>query len=1222
MKKRVKVYKAENGQGAYMSNLAKFMQKAQMGGQPTMEQMSYPGDQQGQEGQQMDQDQVINMIAMDITNGRPKEETMAKLTNIVGLDFQTADQFFEGVRAQINNREEEVEEESVEEEATPPDPSGNLETVEKQEEEEGPSNNDIAYQDALNDDSDEAVMEGDVEGMFQMGGDVSEDFGDEYPVTLPDVSAYLPSDMYNFWDPQNPAAQIAFSDQMYMNPTQQEVDSSYTEMPEEPQMAKYGGYKKEKKTYVNAILKANRKQMGGDAVSEESEADATGQNYRTAKLKGFVGILKNNATESLLREQAEQQFDQMMQMGGMEQDVENPMHHLEAFSNATGNIFNEDMNQIAMAQRGGFLQRLRDRNQQAPNMGFMQRRGFMNPMMPIESIDVRRSGRLFGRPKEYTVTFGPPTLPGGANGAYPGAFYGYGAGYSGVPGTTKKVTTKGTIINEAAKTVNQEASKEVAKNTPESEATQKSAESTNQAEGTTTTNTGGGGGSATTTTNQTQQPVAPKVITKPVVTSNVKRDKWGRPEGDKWYGFNPATKRYEAGPNVKPLDFRTVNATPGLSNVQQGVQSFVAPKSRDEAIAVNQQYFENQRANWLQPQGMLVDVNANPIGKVTEEDVKRAKQNVAIKQEADKVKKGDTSGLSNTQIIALRLNYSRPGEAAKLKKSNPSLYKTLFGQEEGGVVDFDQLQNMEYLQRFIYGGNEDPSLSYINQADMDYTNSKDVTDPYFQYGGVNQITGIRDDRGQQMQGYVRPDGTYIKDITVNKTGMFGRPKQYSVTYGLSSEGKNPTAAQFSLNKPADGKDADTKKETPPQASTTNTDTRTNTEGLDFKSARAIRKGERQTARQTARGERKFGNAEEAAQQYYRDNPMETIPTRKVGRIEANPLQPMPLGKLPSRVDMPQRNFVSQNPMEVERQRNLELFNTYMSPGRYSPQLTANQLEDFSTLSQNPSGLPDYGSMPQTRPNIYRERQSTEPSGTSYENYLDFYNSGYPTEPGMAKEAPLTREQFFNWAGRYDDGGFIGANPVVYTDNPALVGQSNVDMITLNPGIQGAQGQVNWADLNNNRGFNLNQPQQYTQDPNQINSDQAQRAYSGDVTVDVRNRLSNDQLQAGMNLANAGIRGITGMKNKMDDARIAQDFYDNFTSDNIYASDPSKDVGDYSEAGLYQPSAQGQVWGSRSKQYGGDISFGEDPDYVEGDEVYMTDDEIRQYMANGGQVEYL
>jgi len=387
MKKRVKVYRAENGQGAYMSNLAKFMQKAQMGGQPSMDQMSYPGAQQSQE---MDENQVINMIAMDITSGKPKEETMAKLTNIVGLDFQTADQFFENVRTQVNSRKTEVEEESVEEESTPPDPSGNQETVERAEEEEEPSNNDIAYQDALNDDSDEAVMEGDIEGMYQMGGDVTEDFGNEYPVTLPDVSAYLPSDMYNFWDPTNPAAQVAWNPNMANSAAQQEVDNSYTDMPEATEMAKYGGYKNVKKTYVNAILRANRRQTGGDTVSEESNADSTGQNYRTAKLKGFVGTLKNNATESLLKEQASQEFDQMLQMGGMEQDVENPMHHLEALSNATGNIFDEQMNQVNMAQRGGFMQRLRDRNQQAqaPNMNFFQNKGFMNAGIPIESIDV------------------------------------------------------------------------------------------------------------------------------------------------------------------------------------------------------------------------------------------------------------------------------------------------------------------------------------------------------------------------------------------------------------------------------------------------------------------------------------------------------------------------------------------------------------------------------------------------------------------------------------------------------------------------------------------------------------------------------------------------------------------------------------------------------------------------------------------------------------------
>jgi len=1155
MKKRVKVYKSADGLGMYNSNLSKFIQKAQMGGQPSMDQMSYPGEQQQEE--QMDQNQVINMIAMDITSGKPKEETMAKLTNIVGLDIQTADQFFESVRAQINTRTDEVEEEIVEEETTPPDPSGNQQTVEKEEEEEEPSNNDIAYQDALNDDSDEAVMEGDVEGIFQMGGDVNTDFGDEYSITLPDVSAYLPTDMYNMWDP---SAQMAWNESMYVTPEVEEVDSSYTDMAEQPE-AKFGGTKKAKKAYVNAILKANKMQMGGDSVSEESETDSTGQNYRTAKLKGFVGTLKNNATETLLREQAEQQFDQMMQMGGMEQDVENPMHHLEALSNATSNIFDEEMNQVAMAQRGGWLQRLRERNQQAPNMGFMQRKGFMNPMMPIESIDVRKSGWLFGKPKEYSVTFGPPTLPGGANGAYPGAFYGYGyPAMSGYGTTTKKVVTKGTIINEAAKTTNQEATKEVAQATPGSTATQTSAEQPTQKEGTTTTNTGGGGSNATTITNQTKQPVKPKVTPKPQ-TPTVKTDRWGRPEGDKWYGFNPQTKKYEVGPNVKPLDFRTVNATPGLSNVQQGVQNFVAPKSREEAIATNQQYFENQRANWLQPKGMLIDAEMTPLGRQTpsKEKVAQAKQQVAVKQKADAVKKGNTSNLTDAQIKALRLNYSRPGEAAKLKKSNPNLYKTLFGQEEGGIVDFNQLQNMDYLQRFVYGG-YDPSIADLTESQIDYSDSKDVTDPYFQYGGVNEITGIRNAQGQQMQGYVRPDGSYIKDITVNKTGMFGRPKQYSVTYGHPGDPRTP---EIKLNTPGQDKSTETKKEPTPQVSTTNSGTRTNTEGLDFKTARAIRKGERQSERQVARGERKFGTPEEQVQEYYRANPEQPLPTRSPGRVEINPLQAIPT-RMPGRVDMPQRNFVSQNPFDVERQRNLELFNTYMSPGRYLPQLTANQLEDFRGMLQNPSGLSEY------------------------------YQNG---------------------------GSFIGANPVVYTDNPALVGQSDVNMITLNSGIQG-QGQINWADLNNNKGFELNQPEQYIQDPAQIGSHQAQRAYSGDVTVDVRNRLSNDQLQAGMNLANAGIRGITGMKNRLDDARIARDFYDNFTADNLYASDPSRDRGDYAESGLYRPDEQGQVWNSRSKQYGGDISFGEDPDYVEGDEVYMTDDEIRQYMANGGQVEYL
>jgi hypothetical protein len=79
-------------------------------------------------------------------------------------------------------------------------------------------------------------------------------------------------------------------------------------------------------------------------------------------------------------------------------------------------------------------------------------------------------------------------------------------------------------------------------------------------------------------------------------------------------------------------------------------------------------------------------------------------------------------------------------------------------------------------------------------------------------------------------------------------------------------------------------------------------------------------------------------------------------------------------------------------------------------------------------------------------------------------------------------------------------------------------------------------------------------------------------------------------------------------------------YENLTSDNLYASDPSRDRGDYvisgSDKGLYRPDEQGQVWGSRSAQYGGSS------DYTEGAVVDMTEEELADFIANGGQVEYL
>jgi hypothetical protein len=143
-------------------------------------------------------------------------------------------------------------------------------------------------------------------------------------------------------------------------------------------------------------------------------------------------------------------------------------------------------------------------------------------------------------------------------------------------------------------------------------------------------------------------------------------------------------------------------------------------------------------------------------------------------------------------------------------------------------------------------------------------------------------------------------------------------------------------------------------------------------------------------------------------------------------------------------------------------------------------------------------------------------------------------------------------------------------------------------------------------------------------------------------------------------------------------------YKNLTADNLYAADPSRDRGDYDvNSGLYRPNEMGQTWNSRSKQYGGELDPyemaypnapednlwypGIDTEYMnfpvlnqdildrfyrnqspmpmeeelpeeaymyqaqlggtmdfydEGDEVYMSEDELKDFLKRGGQVEYL
>jgi len=213
--------------------------------------------------------------------------------------------------------------------------------------------------------------------------------------------------------------------------------------------------------------------------------------------------------------------------------------------------------------------------------------------------------------------------------------------------------------------------------------------------------------------------------------------------------------------------------------------------------------------------------------------------------------------------------------------------------------------------------------------------------------------------------------------------------------------------------------------------------------------------------------------------------------------------------------------------------------------------------------------------------------------------------------------------------------FTGESPIAYTNNPMMQGKSDLDLISLNSGIQGAQGQVNWGSMSspgtvnqrNNDGsttygvdatYKGPQAPEIKIDPMQQEEYQVAKTYSEPLAIDVKNKLSQGEREARLIAGNALMRGVAGFKNRLDDSKQMEGFYDNFSADNLYASDPSRDRGDYAESGLYRPDEQGQKWYGRSAQMGGYI----DDDFEDGEEVYMTDEEIKEYMANGGQIEFI
>jgi hypothetical protein len=242
-----------------------------------------------------------------------------------------------------------------------------------------------------------------------------------------------------------------------------------------------------------------------------------------------------------------------------------------------------------------------------------------------------------------------------------------------------------------------------------------------------------------------------------------------------------------------------------------------------------------------------------------------------------------------------------------------------------------------------------------------------------------------------------------------------------------------------------------------------------------------------------------------------------------------------------------------------------------------------------------------------------------------ENF-DFYRR---LEKGMYTPPPMMRR-----GGRLPMA-FEGLEntPVSYTSNPALEGQREVDFTVNTVADTNLQPSSFWSNFQSTEvpGPVIQQPEQINIQPENVEEYQATKSTTapkmpepikGKTLVQV-NRQREDirtvDPEAGLNMFNSAANfglGLAGRKDQREQER--QMYEQNFNPMKLYGTKARRDRGDWEvNQGSYRFDQQGSNRLGRSKQFGGPMT---DPN--EEDVMYMTDEQIQQFMAAGGEIEFL
>lgn len=745
MKKKVRIYKSPTGKGEFINKTAKFLQKAQMGGIPDPNTIGYPGAEQ----QVSLEEQISQSIISDIQNERPKEETIAKIVNSFNQDPMTADQFYDQIFNILKAQQQELEDKEVagiEDEDT--DQTSEVQDkVVTQEMENQPdviidsweeNNGTKLVNQILSEDDDSIATEdlGEAESqlIMQLGGvmpgeiDMSM-YEDKYPIQFSSLSAYLPETMVG-------------DNSEIIEPTTGELSEGFK---------KGGAYKKAKSKYIKTVLNLKKKVDGGPQAVEES-ADPIGSNIRNSKLKQFISTIKTNSDYAQAKEQAEQEFENLakqqmqilsnpyMQNGGEQdiyngQDYENPMHHLQLYSHATQDIFGDPMNENIKAQYGVQVGN-KFRNIRMP-------KGIIG-MPPITKMDVRKSG-LFGTPKEYSVEFGQfSPMPGMPTANAGVGFYGYGTTTT----PPKKKSPGRIIIEEVSNKVNKKTTEEIASNTPDSTATNKSAEDTKQTIASTPSTVVNSGNknvnNSSVITNIPEETEYPEIVTETLPTNTIATNKlFVLPSKPGFYyrqKSDGSYLKYKGDPKK-----HTSSTRPFVSN---GNYVYINPedtsyKYLEKNLKFSNDFNPNKVITSVTPTKSKISNKQNQINAILKKPMNKRTLEEKELLRIYNIHKMNNS-LNNISNMFSNAYEALPDVPSSINPHNlGSIWYTDSGYEDGGAIINPQVDMYGNLQRFVYGG-DDISIPSISQQDIDDVYSKDTTDGYFQFGGLTRY----DDKGE------------------------------------------------------------------------------------------------------------------------------------------------------------------------------------------------------------------------------------------------------------------------------------------------------------------------------------------------------------------------------------------------------------------------------------------------------------------------------------------